>query len=146
MHAFSAPLAGMLHVWGQLIEAMHGRAGLGRGGDICEIYAYNLQPYRPSCHNSAVLPTPESGHQYTAHIEVGKGAYQTLRQLVMLFEQQYEVVVAHADGDRFLDLGDVEAVFNDRVQLKVWTYVAEYEAFERMQRRQKKKQEREFRL
>lgn len=45
MKIATAPLAGLLDVWGQLTEAMHGVHGF--GGDTAEVYVYLLLPWAP---------------------------------------------------------------------------------------------------
>lgn len=48
-------IVGLLEVWGQLVEAYHGKNGY--GGDLAEIYAYHLTRYNPIVH---VTPKSDS--------------------------------------------------------------------------------------
>lgn len=45
-------LLGLLHVWGQLLEAYHNVNGW--GGDVAEIYAYHLTRYSPLVHDGTI--------------------------------------------------------------------------------------------
>jgi len=77
------PLIELLKLWGELVEAYHGKHGF--GGDTAEIYAYRLQPYHPLAHGR---PITENGNEELHLISLRAG--NALVALVEEFCNQYD--------------------------------------------------------
>ena len=84
-----APLKGLLHVWGELVLALHGVNGF--GGNVAEIYAYPLEASDPTFAEKTRrwLAADRSGA-----MPINYQPIESLRQLLLLFRDTYECDIA----------------------------------------------------
>lgn len=95
-----------LGVWDELRDALDGESSY--GGHVAEIYAYRLQKYRPSAHNSP----PVGGEAkpgslcHSACMEAALEAGQNLAFLISEFKKRHECDVSIEGSTR----DDAEAI------------------------------------
>ncbi len=86
-----APISGLLHVWGELVLALHGVNGF--GGNVAEIYAYQLTAMDPTHDHDLRKWTPDSGTPMPVNLQ----PVRSMQQLLLLFRDTYDCNVV-VDG------------------------------------------------
>lgn len=105
----NAPIAGMLNVWGQLVEAMHGVHPY--GGTVAEVYAYLLRPDNP-------LRLTPLWNEFREN-EVGIETRRALNTILAEFEECYNASVEIRTPDGFKPYHEVTEPFVHREEIRV---------------------------
>ena len=111
---FDTPLLELLKLWGELVEAYHGKNGY--GGRTAELYAYRFCPDDPRRRGSEL----HTEARKQADKEAAWIARNSLYDLCKLFAAVYDDAILRIDGREPFDwFQHVDAGFNHRVRVKV---------------------------